>query len=138
MQRRFLIAFFAVIALVLVGAWTLPKLEREVLARNCVANMKSIGYQATVWARRNGNTAPTNWMCFSDELITPKMMICPADSRTTPVREWTSFRPESTSYEILGGGGCWNDRTRVFFRCRVHGYVCLADGLVSRKGPVSQ
>ena len=136
--RRYLIALFAALALVAATLLVWPALRRAMMSRNCLANMKSMGYEATVWAKRNGGTAPTNWLCFSDELISPKMMLCPADSGTSPALNWTSFGPQNTSYEILSAGGRWGDANRVFFRCRIHRYVCLADGSVLRQAPPPQ
>lgn len=137
MRRRYLIAFFVVITLT-VGIWALPRFKREVAARNCLANMKSMGYGATVWAQENSNNAPTNWLCFSEQLVTPKMMLCPADSQAMPAQDWAAFGPENTSYEILGGGARWGESNRVFFRCTIHGHVCLSDGSVLRRTPPSK
>jgi hypothetical protein len=83
----------------------------------------------------HGGAAPTNWVCFSTELISPELMLCPADCNRTAATAWAGFGPENTSYEIVGPGGLWGSSNRVFFRCKVHGYVCLADGSVSRQAP---
>ena len=134
-MHRYLIGFALVVALGLLVLWSLPGLRREAVARNCLANMKSMGYAAASWSFENQGNTPTNWLCFSTELVTPKMMLCPADSHRVAVSGWASFGPENSSYEIVSGGGRWGDPKRVFFRCKVHGYVCLGNGLVLRQAP---
>src|SRR6266404_4711287 len=134
-MHRYLIAVLAAIVLVLAAFWTLPVLKREAMARNCLANMKSIGAVAHSWSFENQDHAPTNWLCFSTDLVTPKMMLCPADSRRIAASDWLGFGPENSSYEIVSGGGRWGDSNSVFFRCKVHGHVCLGDGLVLRQAP---
>jgi hypothetical protein len=134
-MRRPLIAISVVVGLVAVACWALPALKRGVMARNCLANMKSMGYAATVWSHDHNGTAPTNWLCFSTELTTPKMMLCPGDTSRIRVAEWAKFGPENTSYEIIDGGGRWGDSNGVFFRCKLHGHVCMGNGMVLRHAP---
>jgi hypothetical protein len=134
-MRRRVIAISVVVGLVAAVCFALPSVKRGLMARNCLANMKSIGYAATVWSQDHNGASPTNWLCFSTELITPKMMLCPGDPGRTSVSEWARFGPENTSYEIVEGGGRWGDSNRVFFRCKLHGYVCMGDGLVLRQAP---
>ena len=120
------------IAVLLIGAalWVFPAAKRETLSRSCLGNMKSMGYAATVWAKQHGNTTPTNWLAFSEELISARLMLCPADAGRTPASTWSTFGPGNTSYEIVGADGRWGDSNRVFIRCKVHGHVGLADGSV--------
>ena len=134
-MRRRVIAISVVLGLVAATCCALPSLKRVLMARNCLAKMKSMGYAATVWSTDHSGTAPTNWLCFSTELITPKMMLCPGDSGRTSVAEWANFGLENTSYEIIKGGGRWGDSNRVFFQCKLHGYVCMGNGLVLRHAP---
>jgi hypothetical protein len=115
--------------------FALLALKRELRARNCLANIKSMGCAAYTWSQNHGGGAPTNLLCFSTELVTPKMMLCPADSTRTASKEWASFGSENTSYELVGAEGAWGSSNRVFLRCKVHGYVCFADGSVSRRAP---
>lgn len=134
-MRGRVIVILAIVLAIGLALSALPVLKRGLLARNCLDNMKSMGYAAGIWSLGHAGASPTNWLCFSTELITPRMMLCPADSGRAAATEWANFGPENTSYELAIAGGPWGNSNRVFFRCKVHGYVCLADGSVSRHAP---
>ncbi len=131
------VILITVLVLAVAAIWGFSRMQPAAHARACLQNMKSISGAARLWAERHESNLPTNWICFSTDLVTPKLMVCPADSIRTPVADWARFGPDNSSYEMLGGGVRFDEPNRVFFRCKVHGYVCLCDGVVLRQAIAS-
>src|SRR6185295_17548483 len=67
----------------------------------CINNLKQIGLAARVWATDNNDILPPNWLCQSNELSTPKILVCPADAARTAAPNWASFSAANVSYEFL-------------------------------------
>jgi len=76
-----------------------------------------------------------------NELSTPKILICPADTNRVVARGWEGFSAVNCSYEYLTPGvtNAERDPERVLSRCPIHGHVGLCDGSVqaelARKHP---
>ncbi len=91
--------------------------------------MSSIGCAARIWADDNSNRLAENFIVMSNELATPKVLICPTDLFHKPAVSWTSFTTNNCSYEILRPGMSDED-TNAYFRCTIHGHLGYADGTV--------
>lgn len=100
---------------------------------SCVNNMKQLGLAVRVWATDNNDTFPKHVLDMTNELVTPKVLVCPADTNRQPAASWSVFTPANFSYEYLAPDGTPDDPTRVLFRCSVHrGSVGLTDGSVQQ------
>jgi hypothetical protein len=65
---------------------------------------------------------------MTNELVTPKILHCPADEARTIAESWDRFSTANSSYEYLAASGLETEPTRVLARCRIHGFVALCDG----------
>ena len=132
MKKRDVI--FALLGVFLVGfvllAISKPKLKRWSESVSCGNYMSSIGCAAQIWAGDNGNHLADNFLVMSNELCTPKIMICPGDKIRKPAENWATFTTNNCSYEILRPGMPDDDFSNVYFRCTIHGHLGFADGTV--------
>lgn len=104
------------------------KRRRESL--QCVNNMLALGAAARMWANDNGDRLPPSFLAMSNELVTPRLLHCPADPTRPPLTHWADVTPESTSYEIISPGMPESDTHTVYLRCLIHGYAGYADATV--------
>ena len=98
----------------------------------CINNLKQIGLAARIWANDNSDVYPPNFLSMSDELSTPKILVCPADKARKPAGNWQEFNPANVSYEFLNTSGSLTNPYVVLIRCPVHGHVGLSDGSVQQ------
>ena len=109
-----------------------PKSEAE----ECANNLKQVGLAVRMWALDNKDRYPTDILSCSNELSTPKVLICPADSAKQQFQNmfWSQFRPDMISYELnLSGRDESATPEHVIARCPIHQNVLLSDGSV--RGP---
>jgi hypothetical protein len=73
---------------------------------------------------------------MSNELNSPKILICPSDTSKTAAMNWSEFGPGNLSYEYLQAE--YDEKSAqpqtVVFQCPIHGNVGLADGSVQQGG----
>lgn len=103
----------------------------------CINNMKQMGLAARVWATDNDDVLPPDILSMTNELVTPKILICPADTTRTVATGWGEFGAGNVSYEFLAPSASETEPTRVAFRCPIHGSVTLVDGSVQQLEPQS-
>jgi len=97
----------------------------------CVNNLKQIGLAVRVWANDHGEMTPPQIQAMSNEVSTPKILVCPADNGRQVAVDWASFTSANTSYEYLAPSVPGEkEPNRVLFRCALHGNICLGDGSV--------
>jgi hypothetical protein len=96
----------------------------------CVNNLKQFGLAAKVWALDNNDTTPPSVLSMSNELSSPKILVCPADTARQPATDWGTFSMANCSYEYIGQSAPDADPERVLARCPIHNNVCLFDGSV--------
>ena len=110
----------------------------EVVARQksqtCVANLQYIGLAARTWATNHDGALPFSFAIMANELRSPHILICPAQTNTHKLKPWDILPPKPTwlnaTYQI---GSPWKrrrDPTSVYGRCPIHGSVLRADGRV--------
>jgi hypothetical protein len=59
---------------------SLAKAKERALSIACVNNLKQFGLAVRVWALDNNDSNPPNVLSMSNELSTPKILVCPADT----------------------------------------------------------
>jgi|SRR5881394_885400 len=96
----------------------------------CINNLKQIGLAARIWATDNNDIFPAGWLVMTNELSTPKILICPSDKGRTAAQNWASLSAANLSYEYLNPNGSETNPYVILARCTVHGHVGLSDGSV--------
>ena len=100
----------------------------------CINNMKQVGLAARIWANDHGNVFPPDLLVMKNELVTPKVLICPASPLATqPPADWTQFNSSMVSYQFMNANGNSADAQKVLTMCPIHGHVGLSDGSVQAK-----
>jgi hypothetical protein len=132
MKKRDVI--FTLLGIFLIGfalfAISKPRLKRWSESVSCGNYMSSIGCAARIWAGDNSNHLADSFLVMSNELCTPKILICPSDKIRKPAESWATFTTNNCSYEILRPRMPDNDFTNAYFRCTIHGHLGFADGTV--------
>jgi hypothetical protein len=132
MKKRAVI--FTALGIIAIGfvllEFSKPRLKRWSESVACGNYMSSIGFGAAIWAGDNSNHLADNFLAMSNELCTPKFLICPGDKIRKPAGSWATFTTNNCSYEILRPGMPDDDLTNAYFRCTIHGHLGFADGTV--------
>jgi hypothetical protein len=115
-------------------AESLAKAKEKAMSIACVNNLKQFGLAVRTWALDNNQSNPPNVLSMSNELSTPKILVCPADTDRQVATDWSSFTMANCSYEFLVPGEKDADLEplRVSIRCPIHGNIGLCDGSVMR------
>jgi len=128
MKRWFYIfsAVFVIAAVVFIVS--LPALKRHAELMSCSNQMHAVLFSAALlWPDEHGGRLPSDFLSMSNELGTPKILVCPGDPLHQPATSWASFTTNNCSYEILAPGLPKSDTNTIFMRCSIHGYVGYAD-----------
>ena len=109
----------------------LAKAKARAQQITCVNNMKQIGLAARIWSNDNGGKFPPDFQSMSNELSTPKILVCPGDGSRTKAMDWSTFSPGNVSYEYLQPGIAEKGAEQtIVFQCPIHGSIGLGDGSV--------
>jgi hypothetical protein len=100
----------------------------------CVNNLKQIGLAERIWSNDHNHVAPPDFLSMSNELSTPKILVCPADKGREVAATFSTYTSANCSYEYLIAGATNADvePQRVLARCPIHNTVCLCDGSVQQ------
>jgi len=128
-MKRFLIIFGTVLAVgIVVFIVALPALKRHAETVSCSNQMHAILMVATMlWPDDHGGQLPSDYLSMSNELATPKILVCPGDHLHQPATSWATFTTNNCSYEIVAPGIHESDTNIVFLRCKIHDFVGYAD-----------
>lgn len=112
----------------------LAKAKARAQTISCVSNMKQIGLAARMYANDHKDVFPPSFLAMSNELVTPKILVCPGDSTKMKALNWSQFNPaQNVSYEFLTPGAKEEDIiSQTVFRCPIHGNIGLGDGSVQQ------
>jgi hypothetical protein len=133
MSKPRLIAFASlvvIISIVVVLARAVAVSKQRAESLGCASGITSISLAARLWAEDNGGVCASNFVCMSNELATPKILVCPRDHGRQKATDWASFTLANCSYEIISPGLQVEDTNTAFFRCSVHGHLGYTDGTV--------
>jgi hypothetical protein len=130
MKRWLLIAGALLTLGVVVFILTLPATKRRVEREDCSSCMYGILFAARLWSDDNGGRLPSDFLSMTNELSTPRILICRGDHSHRVATSWASFTTNNSSYEIVAPGISKTDTNVVFLRCKFHGYVGYSDGRV--------
>ena len=102
----------------------------------CMNNMKQVGLSLRMWANDNGDKFPPDLMSISNEVSSPKILVCPAEKLRDrkEINTWDEFSLIGSSYDYYGAGKKTTNPQEVILSCPIHGNSGLADGSV-RIGP---
>jgi hypothetical protein len=131
-KRRLIVFAFLLAAVIAVTGFAVTAVaaKRRAESLGCASGVTSISLASRLWAEDNGGVCASNFVCMSNELSTPKILVCPGDHRRQKATDWASFTPAACSYEILAPGLQVGDTNTAFFRCTVHGHLGYTDGTV--------
>jgi hypothetical protein len=147
---------------ILSGVLLLPLARAKNKAHDiyCINNMKQIGLAFRTWANDNDGNYPFNvstnkggtmelstrgvdgfgsnaariFQVMSNELSTPKILVCPADSSRQPAIDFQSLQPANVSYRVYSGTNITEANPQeVLAVCPIHNHVVFADGSVQRR-----
>lgn len=105
------------------------KQKEKALSTACINNLKQIGLAARMWANdHHTNALPIDWLAMKNELNTPKILTCPADTNRARAASWEQFDAASISYELPSLAPDERDPYTVYSRCPIHGHIGLTDG----------
>jgi len=130
--------FFVTVVLLAAGAacfliardWA----KRRAELHGCGNYVKAICLAGRLWANDNGDRFPPDLLSMSNEVVSPKIFICPGDHSRQRSASWASFTPEQSSFEIVTPSLRDGDTNAVFLRCKIHGTVGYANGSVFVNG----
>lgn len=108
----------------------LNKARERAMKVACVNNMKQLGLAARLWENDNRGVLPPDILSMTNELNTPKILVCPADTNRLAAANWPAYTAANCSYEFLAPSGSITEPNRVMFRCPIHDNVGLCDGSV--------
>jgi hypothetical protein len=155
-----LVAMPALAGVGVASAMVLPALNKakeRTKSIKCVNNMKQIGLAFRIWEGDHDDQFPFNvstekggtrelcnlnsegfdlasyrhFQVMSNELNTPKILVCPEDTEQQAASDFSNLQPENVSYQIRSSKDV-NDSnpTAVLLYCPVHHHICYADGSV--------
>ena len=125
----------ALVMIPITAALVLPamsKAKSRAQTISCTSNMKQIGLAARLWSNDHNEIYPPDFLTMSNELVTPKLLVCPGDTTKTRAQDWSQFNPsQNATYEFLTPGAKETDILgQIAFRCPIHNNIGLGDGSV--------
>src|SRR3954465_1486341 len=100
MHSRHLLILAATLAVLIFAACTAPSPERRAESTSCGNYMCSICVAARTWAMDNADYLPSDFLSMSNEVSSPRILICPGDHSRRPAADWASFTSDQSSYEL--------------------------------------
>ena len=82
----------------------------------------------------NIDTNPIHFEVLSNELNTPKILICPGDTDHTAALQFKNLQAANISYELHTGSNVSDQYPQqILVVCPIHGNVLTCDGAVQGK-----
>jgi hypothetical protein len=126
---------FAIGVLVL---WSLRSAKVRAHAASCGSNLSSVSLAGRLWSNDHTDTLARSLLEMSNEVITPKVLICPSDDRRKSAEHWNKITAipwpllttNDFTYEWIVRGEEDTNMDRIVIRCPIHGFTGLASGSV--------
>jgi hypothetical protein len=101
----------------------------------CANNMKQISLSLRMWANDNGDKFPPDLVSISNQVSSPKILVCPAEKLRDrkEISTWDEFSLIGSSYDYYGAGKKTTNPQEVILSCPIHGNSGLADGSVQKR-----
>lgn len=155
-----MVAAPAVAATAVGAAMVLPalaKAKERAQSISCMNNMKQIGLAYLVWAGDNNDKFPFNvgtakggtlelcdrgddgydrnsfrhFLVMSNELSTPKILVCPSDSSKHAAVNFGQLESENVSYQVRSGSNInESNPNEILVYCPIHHHILRVDGSV--------
>jgi hypothetical protein len=126
------IAWWGVGAMVvLLVGFLLANGRRRAQSISCGSSMKSMCLAARMYAADNAEIFAPSFLAMSNELVSPKILHCPADRSRPCAFDWSDYSITNCSYEWLAAGAKNGPKVDVIVRCPIHGHLGYSDGAVS-------
>ena len=155
-----IMGYVSVVMTLVLAAMLLPALvgsKSEAPSSHCEKNMEQIGLGFQMWATYHDGSFPFNvstnqggtlelcrpgsdgfdrnavfhFQVLSNELSTPKILVCPADRKKHPARNFESLQAQNVSYQLCSGTNvCEANPSVVLAICPIHNNVLTCDGAV--------
>ena len=127
MKRRIRFGSFMMVAvtLLLVIA-SAPYARQYVETRRCGKQLEVINQAARVWAEAHNGRLPSSFILMSNELASPRQLLCPSDKSREPADNWQALTAANSSYQIGEGALGAKDlppeilQRILYLQCKVH------------------
>jgi len=83
----------------------LKALQEQAFSTACINNLKQLGLAARIWSLDNQDVLPPDILSMTNEMNSPKILVCPADTRRQAASNWGAYSPANCSYEHLAPSG---------------------------------
>jgi hypothetical protein len=128
MERRIRFKLLVMLAMaVLLVIASAPYAKYFIETRRCGKRLAIIGQAARHWADVHNGRLPSGFIVISNELVTPRLLLCPGDKSREPVDNWQDFTSANTSYQIAEAVSSTADmppeilQNICYLQCKVHG-----------------
>ena len=129
-RRIILLSIPAVLAVIILACCVAVRAaEKRAESLRCASAITSICLAGRLWAEDNGGFMPSNFVCMSNEVNTPKILSCQS-SRRARTSNWSDFTLENCTYEIVAPGMRAEETNKVFLLCTIHGHLGYSDSTV--------
>lgn len=129
-RRTILLLLLTGFAVLIAGSFVMASAaKKRAESLTCASSVTSICLAARLWAEDHDGLMPTNFICMSNEVNTPKILSCQR-SRRARTSDWSAFTPENCTYEIVGPAMRVDETNKVFLRCTIHGHLGYSDSTV--------
>ena len=159
----FVTGYASIVMTLILAGLLLPALARaksKAQRIHCSNNLKQVGLSFRTWGIDHADRFPFNvpaqeggtlefcargtdgfdanaWrhlQVLSNELSTPKILVCPADSSKQPASDFISFGPGNVSYQVRSGTNIDDTHPdELLARCPIHNNELLCDGSVMQR-----
>ena len=135
MKKRWalLISIAVICTGAMVALWSLDRAKARAEFINCASSLCALGLGARTYAMDNTNVFASDIRAMSNELSTPKILMCPSDKKPRP-QSFTNLSPQAVTYEYVGANAIYDldKATNALFRCPIHDHVVYDDGRIVR------
>lgn len=127
-----LIFAIAILAALLLPA--LSKAKQRAQTIQCVNNLKQVGLATRMWSTEHNALLPSDFLSMSNELMTPRILVCPGDTGREKAESWSEFDPLlNVTYEFLAPGAKESEvESSPITSCPIHGNTGYGDGSVQQ------